>query len=176
MGTAIGDVLRYYRNVTVPKQVAEFECRLVPVEEGSLDLQHSERVAAEVFSRTGLPPSEYKRLDPGGKLVWLEKALDEAPPPDDDDPLLEQVLDTLTGQGSKIVAELWKKKSRSMGFDSIVTIPGAFRSPSDEALLQALKRVRNCLNANDHLGVVLEVSTTKRRAKIVLLAGQFKDK
>lgn len=176
MGTAVGDILRYYRKVTVPKRVAELEYRLVSDEEGSFDFHHSERVAAEIFSRTGLPPSEYKRLDPGGKLVWLEKALvgetgeeeQEAPP--DDDSLLEQVLGShyITPHGAKIFEAIWKAKSRSMRLGKIGTVQRAFNTipATDAAVMTALKRLKLALGRMNY-GIDLEISEAKGRAAIV---------
>lgn len=78
MATAIGDHIRWYRETWVPHRVFELESELVPGD--SAFSHHAERVAAAIFDRTGLAPSEYKRLNAGGKLVWLEKACGKQEP------------------------------------------------------------------------------------------------
>ena len=93
----------------------------------------------------------------------------EDPPEERESLLLEQVLDVLTAQQGEIFKAIWNTKSRSMGFNAIASIPKAFQSsPSDETIGLALKRAKKNLD-QAFLGIDLEISTAKRRAKLVLL-------
>jgi hypothetical protein len=75
MATAIRDLLAWYRQEKLPQYAEELAERLLPAEPGVIDPLHNERLAEVVFEWTGLAPSEFKRLDAGGKVVWLERAL-----------------------------------------------------------------------------------------------------
>jgi hypothetical protein len=85
---------------------------------------------------------------------------------DPSDDLLDRLRDLLTRQQLKIVQCLREKKN-GVGFDELASTRGAFRDvPDDEAIIKALNRIRSRL-ANEP--VTIEVSPTKRRAKLVFL-------
>jgi len=84
----------------------------------------------------------------------------------DDDSLLDRLRDILTKQQFKIV-ECLRGREHGVGFDEIASYPGAFRDvPDDEAVKKALDRIKLRL-VEEPLDI--EVSPTKRRAKLVLL-------
>lgn len=171
MATAIGDHIRWYHKTWVPQRVSELEHELVPG--GDAFSHHAERVAAAIFGRTGLAPSEYRKLNAGGKLVWLEKVCPGYGPHDaekPDPPLLERVLDILTPQQCRIFEAIYKSETQSMSFDKLATIQKAWRSlADDEAIDKALKRLNTRLAENDDLAVTLSISVVKRRVKLEFL-------
>jgi len=88
----------------------------------------------------------------------------------DDDPL-ESLRDLLSPSQGEIVAKMLTSKS-GMTFDAIARIPRAFRrgnKSTDEAIVTALKRIQTALN-EAYLGIALEYSTAKRRARLVHIA------
>jgi hypothetical protein len=82
---------------------------------------------------------------------------------------LEILSDILSNQGYNIVYYLWNRP-RGADYNSLIDIPNAWRDiPSDEAIEKALKRIAKKLNENPELGVTIEISTSKRRAKLTRL-------
>lgn len=172
----------FFEKEAVPQLVEQLLRELVPLSPSPLDrCFREEQVAAAVFEKTGLAPSEYRQLDDVGKYYWLQKALGlrlhnetgeqeyEAPPPDDDESLLERVLASrdITANGAAIFEAIWRSRGRTMRFDSIANIQGGFTSTpaSDSAIEKALKTLRTGL-AKANLKLDLVVSNAKGRATI----------
>jgi len=79
--------------------------------------------------------------------------------------LLDRLADILTPRQYKIVKHLWGRSG--IGFDTLAKIPGCFRDvPSDEAIIKALKRTQDRLNAHPELGITVSFSQRKRRATL----------
>ena len=90
---------------------------------------------------------------------------EQAPPVEDDDQD-DRLTDILTKQQFKIV-ECLRDRNNGVGFDEIASYPGAFRDvPDDEAVKKALDRIKQRILTER---LTIEVSATKRRAKLVLL-------
>ncbi len=83
------------------------------------------------------------------------------------DSLLDRLADILTPQQHKIVKRLWGRTGT--GFAALAQTPGCFRDvPSDEAIIKALKRIQDRLNAHPGLGATVSFSQPKRRAMLNL--------
>ena len=93
---------------------------------------------------------------------------------DRDDSLLDRLADILTPQGERIVKYLWTRKY-STGYDTLAENCWD-NVPTDYAIHKALKRVADDLNANADLGVTIEVSHAKRRAKLTRPPDRTRDK
>jgi hypothetical protein len=80
---------------------------------------------------------------------------------------LERLADDLTPQRYRILVYLWDQPSGA-SFDSLAEIPRAFRGrPADGAIVKALERIGAYLASHTDLGLAIQISKTKRRAKII---------
>ena len=105
--TEVASHRRYFYDIWIPERTSELEAELLSEEPESA--RDAERVAAAIFDRTGLDPTEYEKLSAGGKLVWLERALNKQhagiPP--------REILAELTPMQRKLLAFLWSHPTTS---------------------------------------------------------------